>query len=139
MGDRQASRYWCYMYSQVVNPRTDPEIKCPFYDSRFVEEMASIRNHSNIIDSGSVNNLSLWAPILLDGLSPSSQLHIASQDHINGTNSQDSLNELGREFQFSIQRRRRSSTSSIRMLQDMSTIAASESENSEMVETVLVE
>ncbi|KAK8639109.1 hypothetical protein V6N13_137504 [Hibiscus sabdariffa] len=139
MGDRQAGRYWCYMCSQVVNPTTDPEIKCPSCDSGFVEEMAGIRNHSNTntnaIDSGSVNNLSLWAPILLGligGLSPSSQLSVANRDQINGTNSQDSLedDELGREFESYIRRRRRP-TSAIRMLQDMRTVAASESENSE--------
>ncbi|KAK8477867.1 hypothetical protein V6N11_013827 [Hibiscus sabdariffa] len=139
MGDRQAGRYWCYMCSQVVNPTTDPEIKCPSCDSGFVEEMAGIRNHSNTntnaIDSGSVNNLSLWPPILfglIGGLSPSSQFRIANRDQVNGTNSQDPLedNELGREFESYIRRRRRS-TSAIRMLQDMRTVAASESENSE--------
>ncbi|KAE8713284.1 Vacuolar ATP synthase catalytic subunit-related / V-ATPase-related / vacuolar proton pump-related [Hibiscus syriacus] len=141
MGDRQASSYWCYVCSQTVNPTTDPEIKCPLCDSGFVEEMAGIRNHSNTntnaIDSGSVNNLSLWAPILLGligGLSPSSQLRIASRDQINGTNSQDWLedDELGRESESSVPRRTtRGSTSAVRMLRDMRTMAASDSENSE--------
>ncbi|XP_039028707.1 uncharacterized protein LOC120162669 [Hibiscus syriacus] len=128
MGDRHASRYWCYMCSQVGNPMTHPEIKCLFCDSGFVEEMDSLRNHSNAnaIDSGSVHNLSLWTLILLGlmgGLSPSHS-RTAGQDQINGTNSQDSMedSELGR---------RRSSTSAIRMLQDMRTLGASESDNSE--------
>ncbi|KAE8684742.1 hypothetical protein F3Y22_tig00111105pilonHSYRG00333 [Hibiscus syriacus] len=102
--------------------------------------MAGIRDHSdsntNAVDSGSVNNLSLWAPILLGligGLSPPSQSHIESRDRIDGTNLQDSPedDELGRESESSVPQRTRGSTSAIRMLQDMRTMAASESENSE--------
>ncbi|XWS57837.1 hypothetical protein CRYUN_Cryun09bG0208200 [Craigia yunnanensis] len=136
MGERMVSRYWCYMCSQLVNPTTEPETKCPFCDSGFVEEMTSIRHYFNTngIDSGSVNTLSLWAPIFLGlicGLG-SSQLRITGREQINDSNSQDALDdELGREFESLRRRRRRSSSSALRMLQDMHTVAASESENSE--------
>ncbi|XVE90134.1 hypothetical protein DITRI_Ditri20bG0053700 [Diplodiscus trichospermus] len=137
MGDRMISRYWCYMCSQMVNPTAEPEIKCPFCDSGFVEEMTSTRHFSNTnngIDSGSVNSLSLWAPILLGliGGLGSSQLHITGREQANGSNSQDALDdELGREFESLLRRRRRNSSSALRMLQDMRSAAASESENSE--------
>nr|CAD1822010.1 unnamed protein product [Ananas comosus var. bracteatus] len=35
------SRYWCHLCAIVVDPITDPEIKCPFCESGFVEEMNS--------------------------------------------------------------------------------------------------
>ncbi|XWS57833.1 hypothetical protein CRYUN_Cryun09bG0207700 [Craigia yunnanensis] len=136
MGEGMVSRYWCYMCSQLVNPTTEPETKCPFCDSGFVEEMTSIRHYFNTngIDSGSVNTLSLWAPIFLGlicGLG-SSQLRITGREQINDSNSQDALDdELGRELESLLRRRRRSSSSALRMLQDMRTVAASESENSE--------
>ncbi|XVF42516.1 hypothetical protein PTKIN_Ptkin01aG0370200 [Pterospermum kingtungense] len=139
MGDRMVSRYWCYLCSQVVNPMTEPEIKCPFCDSGFLEEMTSIRQYSTnangTIDSGSVNTLSLWAPILLGlmGGLGSSQLRITGRDQTNDTtNSQDDMDdELGREFESLLRRRRRNSSSALRMLQDMRNVATSEAENSE--------
>ncbi|KAH1031960.1 hypothetical protein J1N35_044134 [Gossypium stocksii] len=63
MGDRQAGRYWCYMCSPVVNPTTEPEIQCPLCDSGFLEEVGSIRSHSNTnhaaIDTEPPNSLTL--------------------------------------------------------------------------------
>lgn len=153
MGDRMVSRYWCYMCSQVVNPTTEPEIKCPFCDSGFLEEMTSIRQYSNTnnniiinnnnnnnvgIDSGPVNTLSLWAPILLGlmGGLGSSQLRITGsreqQTNDSNNSQQDAMeDELGREFETLLRRRRRNSSSALRMLQDMRTVASSESENPE--------
>ncbi|XVF30879.1 hypothetical protein REPUB_Repub16aG0095800 [Reevesia pubescens] len=120
----------------MVNPTIEPEIKCPFCESGFVEEITSIRHYSNTngIDSGSVNALSLWAPILLGliGGLGSLQLRITGREQTNDSNSQDaSDDELGREFESLLRRRRRTSASALRMLQDMRTAAASESENSE--------
>ncbi|XP_022746858.1 E3 ubiquitin-protein ligase SIRP1-like [Durio zibethinus] len=138
MEDRMAGRYWCHMCSQMVNPMLEPEIKCPFCESGFVEEMTSIRHNSNTngIDSGSVNTLSLWAPILLGliGGLGSSQFRIIGREQTSDSNSQDALDdELGREFESLLRRRRRTSASAsaLRMLQDMRAVAASESENSE--------
>ncbi|XP_022718958.1 E3 ubiquitin-protein ligase SIRP1-like [Durio zibethinus] len=136
MGDRMVGTYWCYICSQMVNPTIEPEIKCPFCESGFVEEMTSIRHYSNTngSDSGSVNTLSLWAPILLGliGGLGSSRLRITGREQINDSNPQDAMDdELGREFESLLRRRRRSSASALRMLQDMRTGAASESETSE--------
>ncbi|XP_044482223.1 E3 ubiquitin-protein ligase SIRP1-like [Mangifera indica] len=65
------SRYWCHMCSKMVNPIMEVEIKCPFCQSGFVEEMGTTTSNNNqdhnITDSvfGSDRALSLWAPILL--------------------------------------------------------------------------
>ncbi|KAJ0084940.1 hypothetical protein Patl1_30070 [Pistacia atlantica] len=59
------------MCSQMVNPIIEVEIKCPFCQSGFVEEMGTPTSNNNqdhnIPDSdfGSDRALSLWAPILL--------------------------------------------------------------------------
>ncbi|XP_021282736.1 E3 ubiquitin-protein ligase RING1-like [Herrania umbratica] len=136
MGDRMVGRYWCYMCSQMVNPTIEPETKCPFCETGFVEEMTSMRQYSddNGIDLGSMNTLSLWAPILLGliGGLGSAQLRITGREQINDSNSQDAVeDELGREFESLLRRRRRTSASAFRMLQEMRTVAASESENPE--------
>ncbi|XP_072954957.1 E3 ubiquitin-protein ligase SIRP1-like isoform X1 [Typha angustifolia] len=38
MGEAFATRYWCHVCAQIVNPVMEPEIKCPFCDNGFVEE-----------------------------------------------------------------------------------------------------
>ncbi|XP_010276428.1 PREDICTED: E3 ubiquitin-protein ligase RING1-like [Nelumbo nucifera] len=67
MGDALVSRYWCYVCSQVVNPIMEVEIKCPFCQSGFVEEMDNSTGgeQDNHDDLGSDRALSLWVPILL--------------------------------------------------------------------------
>ncbi|OMO57818.1 Zinc finger, RING-type [Corchorus olitorius] len=62
-----ASRYWCYQCSQMVNPILEVEIKCPFCQGGFIEEMASGTRDSQDVDSDIASDraLSLWAPILL--------------------------------------------------------------------------
>lgn len=69
-----AARYWCHMCSQMVNPIIDDEIKCPFCQSGFVEEMSGEMNDGGSslresqepeIDFGTDRALSLWGPILL--------------------------------------------------------------------------
>lgn len=64
MGEALASRYWCYSCSQMVNPVMEIELKCPFCESGFVEEMDSRRDGDDN-DLASDRALSLWAPILL--------------------------------------------------------------------------
>ncbi|CAN8326000.1 unnamed protein product [Cochlearia groenlandica] len=74
-----ADRYWCHMCSQIVNPIIDAEIKCPFCQSGFVEEMSGEINGGNSrsvrdvqepeIDFGTDRALSLWGPILLGMMS----------------------------------------------------------------------
>ncbi|KAE8649424.1 hypothetical protein Csa_021650 [Cucumis sativus] len=78
MDELIATRYWCHMCSQMVNPIVDVEIKCPFCRSGFVEEIGNgissdnndnnnNNNNNNELESdfGSERALSLWAPILL--------------------------------------------------------------------------
>lgn len=66
-----ASRYWCHMCSQMVNPIMEMEMKCPFCQSGFVEEMSNAASGGSDLhsmpeaDLGSDRALSLWAPILL--------------------------------------------------------------------------
>lgn len=78
-GEAMAARYWCHMCSQMVNPIIDAEIKCPFCQSGFVEEMSREINGGSSsslrevqdpeIDFGTDRALSLWGPILLGMMS----------------------------------------------------------------------
>ncbi|ESQ42797.1 hypothetical protein EUTSA_v10013831mg [Eutrema salsugineum] len=77
MEETMAARYWCHMCSQMVNPIMESEIKCPFCQSGFVEEMSgngvgggSIRDVQDPeTDFGTEHAMSLWAPILLGMMS----------------------------------------------------------------------
>ncbi|KAK8651997.1 hypothetical protein V6N13_141568 [Hibiscus sabdariffa] len=105
----------------------EPEMKCPFCESGFLEEITSIRPHSHNNggnDSGSMSNVSLWAPILLGliGGLGSSHLRLTGRAQTNDPTD----DELGTEFE-SLVRRRRRRGSGIRILQDIPT----ESENPE--------
>ncbi|MCL7028598.1 hypothetical protein MKW94_026750, partial [Papaver nudicaule] len=71
-----ATRYWCHMCSQVINPvmELEMEMKCPSCLSGFVEEMSgetSIEEEEETVDLGADRSLSLWARILLGMLSGS--------------------------------------------------------------------
>lgn len=59
------TRYWCHLCTQAVTPTMEPEIKCPYCDSGFVEEMQGRDFESATSDLRSERALSLWAPILL--------------------------------------------------------------------------
>ncbi|XP_072997858.1 E3 ubiquitin-protein ligase SIRP1-like isoform X2 [Typha latifolia] len=72
MGEALATRYWCHVCAQVVNPMMEREIKCPFCDGGFVEEMDG-RNFETAADVRSERSLSLWAPILLGMMGDSSR------------------------------------------------------------------
>ncbi|KAL1195225.1 E3 ubiquitin-protein ligase SIRP1 [Cardamine amara subsp. amara] len=79
MEETMAARYWCHMCSQMVNPIMESEIKCPYCQSGFIEEMSSnggsrsrsIRDvqQDQETDFGTDRALSLWAPILLGMMS----------------------------------------------------------------------
>lgn len=131
-------QYWCHMCSRTVTPVMEAEIKCPFCESGFVEEMDTTRdlnnnnnNNDGGIDFGSERAFSLWAPILLGlmgGLGPS-RAGVAAQEQNNNSsnsNAQEENGELEREFR-SLFRRRRRRSSILGMLQDL----RSGSENSE--------
>lgn len=68
MEEAIATRYWCHMCSQTVNPVMEAEIKCPSCRSGFVEEMQEEEEeeqHGSSSDSTGANH-SLWAPILME-------------------------------------------------------------------------
>ncbi|CAA7062588.1 unnamed protein product [Microthlaspi erraticum] len=74
MEETMAVRYWCHMCSQTVNPIMESEIKCPFCQSGFVEEMSGNNGGTRDVqdpetDFGTDRAMSLWAPILLGMMS----------------------------------------------------------------------
>nr|KYP75598.1 RING finger protein 115 [Cajanus cajan] len=121
MEESNAARYWCHMCSQMVNPIMDVEIKCPFCQSGFVEEMRNATSRSDIhnmpeADFESDRALSLWAPILLG---------MMGNPHHGGETAYDQELE-------SILRRRRNSATILQLLQGIRAGLASESyENSD--------
>ncbi|XP_044483859.1 E3 ubiquitin-protein ligase SIRP1-like [Mangifera indica] len=142
MGDVTESAYWCYMCTQMVNPRMESEIRCPLCEGGFVEAMNSsvegrhpINNETSV---GSDRALSLWAPILLrimgsvgssfgsgSGFGP-------SRPRITGNDSQNEAAEQEREFESLFRRPRRSTSASfLRMLQDIRSGMASQTNDSE--------
>ncbi|XP_042481700.1 E3 ubiquitin-protein ligase SIRP1-like isoform X2 [Macadamia integrifolia] len=129
MGEALDTRYWCHMCSQIVNPVMEAEIKCPFCESGFVEEMDSSREHDSDSDPGSDRALSLWAPILLGmmggGLRGRRRFRREEED-----DSRQGESEPERDFE-SILRRRRSSTAILQLLQSLQAGIASESDSSE--------
>ncbi|XP_031264879.1 E3 ubiquitin-protein ligase SIRP1-like isoform X2 [Pistacia vera] len=133
MGDATERVYWCHMCTQMVNPRMESEIKCPLCEGGFVEEMSSsIEDHpiNNEMDVGSDRAFSLWAPILLRLMGASGS--VPSRPRITGNNSQNEEADQEREFESSFRRRRRSnSVSFLRMLQDIRSGIASQSNDSE--------
>ncbi|XP_038901761.1 E3 ubiquitin-protein ligase SIRP1 [Benincasa hispida] len=148
MDELIATRYWCHMCSQMVNPIVDVEIKCPFCRSGFVEEIGNgISNDNN--DNNSNNNelesdfgseraLSLWAPILLGmmgnprGRRRFRHLEFDEDDddneHEDGEGNRVSSEPTDLD---SVIRRRRSSATILQLLQGIRAgMATAESENS---------
>ncbi|XP_072975835.1 E3 ubiquitin-protein ligase SIRP1-like isoform X2 [Typha angustifolia] len=109
MGEALTTRYWCHVCAQVVNPMMEPEIKCPFCDGGFVEEMDG-RNFETAADVRSERSLSLWAPILLGMMGDSSRPSRLRREE----DDEDS----DHEFEDFIRRRRRSSAI-LRLLQSI--------------------
>lgn len=123
-----ASRYWCHMCSQTVNPIREIEsMKCPICESGFVEETASAPANDQTptdLDLGvggpdSDRALSLWAPILL-GMMANPIRHRAGrrlepEDDDHGPN--PNPNDAEQELESLISRRRRSSAAILQLLQ----------------------
>ncbi|XP_020236744.1 E3 ubiquitin-protein ligase SIRP1 [Cajanus cajan] len=147
MEESNAARYWCHMCSQMVNPIMDVEIKCPFCQSGFVEEMRNATSRSDIhnmpeADFESDRALSLWAPILLGMMGnprhPQRLRQIENDDFDNGNRDDvDGVADHGGETAYdqeleSILRRRRNSATILQLLQGIRAGLASESyENSD--------
>ncbi|KAF5735679.1 zinc finger family protein [Tripterygium wilfordii] len=137
MDEAMVARYWCHMCSQMVNPITEIEIKCPFCQSGFVEEMGTTTTTRDSHDPdpdpdfGSDRALSLWAPILLGMMgNPRHRLRRFRRRGIDDDfdDNQSEVNddveahregetELDRELESIIRRRRRSSGAIVQLLQ----------------------
>ncbi|KAL2540816.1 RING/U-box superfamily protein [Abeliophyllum distichum] len=147
MDEAEASRYWCHMCSQMVNPIVKMEtIECPICQSGFVEEMASATASENnqTLDFGpegidSERALSLWAPILLGMMTNPHRHHPRfrrvefeddDEDNENNNPHREAGMELDREME-SIIRRRRTSATILQLLQGIRAGMISESRNSE--------
>ncbi|KAJ9153305.1 hypothetical protein P3X46_026758 [Hevea brasiliensis] len=142
MEEAMATRYWCHMCSQRVNPIMEVEIKCPFCQSGFVEEMSSSTRENQEPDSdfNSDRALSLWAPVLL-GMMGNPRLRRRlrrmefeedGDDSDDGEAHHGGESELDREPESVMRRRRRrNSATMVQLLQGIRAGMVSESENSE--------
>ncbi|XP_010534845.1 PREDICTED: E3 ubiquitin-protein ligase RING1-like [Tarenaya hassleriana] len=133
MEEAMATRYWCHMCSQMVNPVMEAEIKCPFCQSGFIEEMEDIQDSVPLHHRAPV---SLWAPILMGMMNnPNRQLGTESIEHNDdqSDNGADNGSSNGRESDLDRQleeirrRRRRHSAAILQLLQGLSL----ETENNE--------
>jgi E3 ubiquitin-protein ligase RNF115/126 len=114
MEEAMATRYWCHMCSQTVNPVMEAEIKCPFCRSGFIEEMAEEQDTND----ERANN-SLWAPILMelmnDHTGRRNQSVESVQDNHNETENHET--DLNWQLQEILRRRRRHSAAVLQLLQ----------------------
>ncbi|KAK7331487.1 hypothetical protein VNO77_25712 [Canavalia gladiata] len=144
MEETRTARYWCHMCSQMVNPIMDVEIKCPFCQSGFVEEMSNATSSGNAhntpeADFESDRALSLWAPILLGMMgNPRHRRRLrqiendddyvnGNRDDIDGVAPHGGETEYDRELESILRRRRRSSATILQLLQGIRAGLASES------------
>ncbi|KAL5569817.1 hypothetical protein UlMin_026392 [Ulmus minor] len=152
MEEAMVARYWCHVRSQIVNPIVEVEIKCPFCQSGFVEEMSSssTREGCDVVDAetdfGSNRALSLWAPILLGMMGNPWRCKrfrrikfddddddgVDYGDNEDGESRHGGNSELDRELESIIRRRRRSSANILQLLQGIRAGLGSESQNSEL-------
>ncbi|KAJ0975572.1 hypothetical protein J5N97_017537 [Dioscorea zingiberensis] len=115
MGEALVARYWCYMCSQMVSPVMEVEIKCPFCDSGFVEEMEGGRPDVDSTEMASDRSLSLLAPLLLgmmEGGGPSRRRRLLRDG-------EDDDSDLDRSVVSLMRRRRRRSSAIFRLIQDL--------------------
>jgi len=138
-----AARYWCHMCSQMVNPVVEADIKCPFCQSGFIEEMSSTAgdNQDPETEFGSDRALSLWAPILLGMMGNprrrrTRRLDFEEEEVDNNDDNGESRHggeaDVERQLESFIRRRRRSSATILQLLQGIRAGMQSEmSENSE--------
>ncbi|KAJ6844172.1 E3 ubiquitin-protein ligase RING1-like [Iris pallida] len=121
MGEALVGRYYCHMCSQVVSLVMEAEIKCPYCDSGFVEEMAEdgAREGLDADDEGdgvgSDRSLSLWTPVLLGMMGGRPRHHRRSRlTRIDDGSDSDHDRELE-----ALRRRRRRSSAILQLLQGL--------------------
>uniref|UniRef100_A0A7N0RIN5 RING-type E3 ubiquitin transferase n=1 Tax=Kalanchoe fedtschenkoi TaxID=63787 RepID=A0A7N0RIN5_KALFE len=147
MEDAVGGRYWCHLCAQVVSPVMEVDLKCPYCQSGFVEEMGadSTASADPVQDPESDRALSLWAPILLGMMdNPRRRRRLrrrdSEDDEANDDDDDDHMRryihgrirgetELDRELESIIRRRRRSSATILQLLQGIRSGIASEQEN----------
>lgn len=137
MDETAPTQYWCHKCARVVNPIIG-EIKCPYCQDGFVEEMSSTA-HELDSNFGSDRALSLWAPILLGMMgNPQRRRRIRRlglddedsdetddmQSRFEGDNSQ-----LDRHIESIIRQRRRRSAMVLRLLRGVRAGMTAEVEN----------
>ena len=145
-----AARYWCHRCLQMVNPVVEAvveaDIKCPFCQSGFIEEMSSTAgdNQDPETEFGSDRALSLWAPILLGMMGNPRRRRTRRLDFEeeeeeeeednnddNGESRHGGEADVERQLESIIRRRRRSSATILQLLQGIRAGMQSEmSENS---------
>ena len=149
MEETMAARYWCHRCLQMVNPVVEAvveaDIKCPFCQSGFIEEMSSTAgdNQDPETEFGSDRALSLWAPILLGMMGNPRRRRTRRLDFEEEEEEEDNNDDNGesrhggeadveRQLESIIRRRRRSSATILQLLQGIRAGMQSEmSENSE--------
>ncbi|CAM8970359.1 unnamed protein product [Rhodiola kirilowii] len=136
MEDAVGGRYWCHLCAQIVSPVMEFDLKCPYCQSGFVEEMGSDSNTPGddvIQNPESDRALSLWAPILLGMMdSPRSHRRLRPHDSDDDDDEADvdhdhmrqrihgrirGETDLDRELETIIRRRRRRSATILQLLQ----------------------
>ncbi|XP_010462406.1 PREDICTED: E3 ubiquitin-protein ligase RING1-like [Camelina sativa] len=133
MEEAVATRYWCHMCSQTVDPVMEAEIKCPFCHSGFVEEMADDDVHDDSSDARANN--SLWAPILMELMTdPVRRRRNQSVESVEDTQNETGENnnnntDLDSQLQEILRRRRRHSAAVLQLLQGIRAGLSLESES----------
>ncbi|XP_010480093.1 PREDICTED: E3 ubiquitin-protein ligase RING1-like [Camelina sativa] len=139
MEEAVATRYWCHMCSQTVDPVMEAEIKCPFCHNGFVEEMGDDDDHvhdSSDTADARANN-SLWAPILMELMTDPvrrrrNQSVESVEDNQNETgdnnNNNNNNTDLDSQLQEILRRRRRHSAAVLQLLQGIRAGLSLESE-----------
>ncbi|CAL9219002.1 unnamed protein product [Arabidopsis halleri] len=138
MEEAIATRYWCHMCSQTVDPVMEAEIKCPFCQSGFVEEMEDDDNDSSDPADVRANN-SLWAPILMELMTDPvrrrrNQSVESVEDNQNEAQTESNENngeenDLDWQLQEILRRRRRHSAAVLQLLQGIRAGLSVESES----------
>ncbi|KAJ6790595.1 E3 ubiquitin-protein ligase RING1-like [Iris pallida] len=130
MGEALVGRYYCHMCSQMVSPSMEVEIKCPFCDSGFVEEMTEGSGREGLtVDIGSSRrSLSQWAPILLGTMGNRPRRRRSRLTWTDDESDSDSDHDRGLE---SLHWRRRRSAAILQLLQGLPNNFGSESETPE--------
>ncbi|KAE8705677.1 E3 ubiquitin-protein ligase RING1 [Hibiscus syriacus] len=142
MEEAMAARYWCHQCFQVITPIMEVEIKCPFCQGGFVEEMSGgTGDGAQDMDSNFQSDRapSLWAPILLGMMgNPRRRRRLGhfEFDEEDGENSDGEARhggdmDLDRELESIMRSRRRSSATILQLLQGIRDGMASETDNSE--------